>query len=449
MGLNSIFMTNSSTIARIIGTFALVLALILPITGAQKAQATSLPPACLNLTFNLYYGQRDALIYTTDTLPGQITQLQQFLATQGYFSYAATGYFGPVTFRAVQQFQLHNGIIGTGYVGPITRAKIQALTCGVQNDTLSITSMTPVAGPIGTIVTLIGHGFTPMTIVKFGGGAITNTNISYINATRLQFVIPDYMGQYCAPLMACPAIAMQVTPGVYSVTAIDQNRTLPIQTESVMTSNTVNFTVTSSVTTTTPTITSLSSYSGPVGTTVTAYGSGFTSDTTLTIDGSVAVTVVPTIQTSTTLSFTIPSTTNYECFVAPCVQQSLNPGVYTISAHNRYGTGNATSFTITGGTSGNISITGLDAPASLHMGTTGTWTIHAACITCAGGTLHYSVDWNDVYVYSGMGTSSASTVQTDATFTHVYTRTGTYHPVFTVSDDAGHSATTSASVVVQ
>lgn len=429
-------MANSSTIARIIGTFALVLALILPITAAHKAQATSLPvlSACTILTSNLHYG-------SIDTSPGggDVVSLQQFLAAQGYFSYAPTGYFGPVTFRAVQQFQLHNGIIGTGYVGPITRAKIQALTCGVQNDTLSISSMTPGSGPIGTTVTLTGHGFTPTTTIKFGSGAIVNTYVSYINSTLIRFVIPDYIGTYCAPGMYCVmnALAQQVTPGIYPVAAVDLNTV----------SNTVNFTVTNG-TTSAPTINTISPAYGSIGTNVTISGNGFTEDSLVFFGGGY---VRPNTISNSRITFTVPSTYGPSCRTCSpgIIAQSVQTGNNQVYVQSGNTNSNVVWFNVLNNSNGSVSITGLDAPTSLHMGTTGTWTVHAACITCAGGTLHYSVDWNDVYAYTGTATSSAATVQTDTTFTHMYTRTGTYHPVFTVSDDAGHSATTSASVVVQ
>ncbi len=40
-------------------------------------------------------------------------------------------------------------------------------------------------------------------------------------------------------------------------------------------------------------------------------------------------------------------------------------------------------------------------------------------------------------------------VQTSSTFTHAYQTAGKYQPKFTISDDAGHSQSVSASVVVR
>src|SRR6185369_7752400 len=53
---------------------------------------------CPQLTYNLYVGLSD--YYTL----GQVTQLQQFLGTQGYYQ-PVTGYFGSQTRANVAQYQ--------------------------------------------------------------------------------------------------------------------------------------------------------------------------------------------------------------------------------------------------------------------------------------------------------------------------------------------------------
>ena len=55
-----------------------------------------------------------------------VTQLQRDLSRLGYMS-AVTGYFGPITERAVRQFQVDNGVASTGTYGPLTRAALLAL----------------------------------------------------------------------------------------------------------------------------------------------------------------------------------------------------------------------------------------------------------------------------------------------------------------------------------
>jgi len=79
---------------------------------------------CPQLSYNLYRGLSD---YYTG---GQVTQLQQFLASQGYYQ-PVTGYFGSLTWANVAQFQRQYSIYPvTGGVGPLTRAAIAGLCYG-------------------------------------------------------------------------------------------------------------------------------------------------------------------------------------------------------------------------------------------------------------------------------------------------------------------------------
>lgn len=78
----------------------------------------------LNLSANLFSGSR-----------GQnVSKLQNFLKDQGVYSGPVTGYFGPLTKRAVIVFQKQNGIApAAGFVGPVTRTFILRTTTGTQN----------------------------------------------------------------------------------------------------------------------------------------------------------------------------------------------------------------------------------------------------------------------------------------------------------------------------
>ncbi len=51
----------------------------------------------------------------------EVTELQKRLASEGYFSGAATGYYGTATEAAVKKYQSAHGITAAGYVGPSTR----------------------------------------------------------------------------------------------------------------------------------------------------------------------------------------------------------------------------------------------------------------------------------------------------------------------------------------
>jgi hypothetical protein len=93
-------------------------------------------------------------------------------------------------------------------------------------------------------------------------------------------------------------------------------------------------------------------------------------------------------------------------------------------------------------------ISGATAPTVLKVGETGTWTIKAS--DPENGNLSYSVLWGDEVpqVQTPTFSSIASGVLQSATFTHVYTKVGTFNPKFRVTDNSGLSAETSASVEV-
>ncbi len=79
---------------------------------------------CAQLSYNLYLGLSD---YYTG---GQVSMLQQFLASQGYYQ-PVTGYFGSITKANVAQFQRQYAVYPiTGGVGPLTRAAITGLCYG-------------------------------------------------------------------------------------------------------------------------------------------------------------------------------------------------------------------------------------------------------------------------------------------------------------------------------
>ncbi len=92
-------------------------------------------------------------------------------------------------------------------------------------------------------------------------------------------------------------------------------------------------------------------------------------------------------------------------------------------------------------------ITGIKGPQSLNVNQQGTWTITA--YDKNGGNLSYSVDWGDNPATPGFSVQHTSPLsQQNATFTHSYSRSGTYTPKFYVQNENGKSAQTSLSVNV-
>lgn len=101
---------------------------------------------------------------------------------------------------------------------------------------------------------------------------------------------------------------------------------------------------------------------------------------------------------------------------------------------------------------GQLASYAVDAPSSLRVGQSGTWTVRVAGSNPyqGGGQLHYSVVWGDEN--SGVRAADSyypsTSVASSGSFTHVYNRPGTFTPVFTVRDDYGHSTQVSATTYV-
>ncbi len=95
-------------------------------------------------------------------------------------------------------------------------------------------------------------------------------------------------------------------------------------------------------------------------------------------------------------------------------------------------------------------ISGVSGPVLLKVQETGTWTIRA--YDPENKSLSYSVRWGDepTTTQSELNGAPAARVpvQNLATFTHVYSQSGRYEPVFWIYDDLGQSAKTSMAVMV-
>lgn len=192
-------------------------------------------------------------------------------------------------------------------------ARIKALVVDHLDLTPTITSFTPVSGPIGTSITITGTHFAGVTGVSFHGTAATTWTV--VSPTSITATMPA-----------------GATSGTIAVTATGGTAT-----------STTSFTITAAGS---PTITSFTPTSGPVATTtVTITGTGFTGITGVAFNGTAAT------------SFTVHSAVS----ITANVPVGATTGVITVT--------NA-SGTATSGSSFTVAAAG-GAPASTAAGASG------------------------------------------------------------------------------
>jgi hypothetical protein len=208
-------------------------------------------------------------------------------------------------------------------------------------------------------------------------------------------------------------------------------------------------------------ISSISASYAAIGSQVTIYGSGFAlTNNTINFGGGSIQNV--SSYNGTSITFTVPSTLGAQCSYGYNCSQSqygLNvvSGSYPISVTNSYGTSNQVAFSVSNYNSGYPYNTGygqpvinsVQAPTSLSIGQTGTWSVNAT--DPYNSSLTYSVNWGDQYQYANNSAQSnynSGYNGQNTTFTHSYSENGTYTVTFTVTDSSGRTAQTSSTVTV-
>ena len=198
-----------------LASFVVLLAgglLVAPEAFAQSYPGSYAGNSCVSINRTLTRGSRGA----------DVTSLQQYLVANNYIgSWAVTGYFGAGTTAAVRNFQVTHGISATGSVGPQTRAALMS-DCGYSFDynpypmpsyptyptypttpyypypvveQPTISSVSPLSGSVGSMITVQGAGFTAQgNTVHFGRGIITNLRSP--DGSALTFAVPAQLTGY-------------------------------------------------------------------------------------------------------------------------------------------------------------------------------------------------------------------------------------------------------------
>ncbi len=168
--------------------------------------ATSAPQSsCITLSYNLYAGQTDA------STGGQVTQLQTYLGIS-----PTTGYFGPLTEEAVQNWQSAKGIVtsgspdttGYGFVGPQTRS---VMSCGGNASTVASNTYTPTLS-FGT------NTATPSTTLTGGGiqAAFNQSSLKNTTSSPLITGIAQNIAQVRIDIYGHQSVTAPVVNGAWS-----------------------------------------------------------------------------------------------------------------------------------------------------------------------------------------------------------------------------------------
>jgi peptidoglycan hydrolase-like protein with peptidoglycan-binding domain len=334
---------------------------------------------------------------------GQVSQLQSFLANSGLLSSAyITGYYGSLTASAVAQFQASRGISPTGVVGPLTRAAIQSVSCGTTSIVSPSQPIYPVnpGGPIiinggngyqygygyltlaslsantntgSLVITLKGSGFDATNNTVHFGSAVISGIAS--NGTQLSFQVPAVTaGTYLVSVTTSHGTTNSLSYYVQSNNTYNNGNTCSWINNTYQcgcaypatTYNSTNWSYNNNTNCgnqTTVSLSSLSQTSGYVGSSVTVYGNGFTTNNNSVHFGN---TVISNLYSSngTSITFTIPS-----------VSTNNSYGTYSVYVTNGNGySSNSIQFTVNGNgynngyNNGQLNISYL-SPASGSVGT--------------------------------------------------------------------------------
>lgn len=419
----------------------------------QKDKDDKDKKACSRFERNLGVGAR-----------GQdVVDLHVALTASGFeFAGDDKNVFGEATAAAVVHFQAKSGIIQTGYVGPLTRARLQVLYPCVTNNNNRPPVIQSVSGPnnlnpgvTGTwVIRATAPAKSSLTYRVDWGDTISAANVLKSNNEN------DRVSQ------TATFTHVYNNPGTYTAifTVTDQTGKSD--------SSRLNIRVGTSLPN--PTMQVLAPTGGN------SWAAGSSQTITWQIAGEIPTGAVLQLNllgsTNVNLkrfaageftrngswTITVPST---GCWGDMC--DTVRPGEYLIEValFDRtpcYGgclLPNPMPQVLAKASSGAIRLTtanqanqppvisAVSGPTILGLGVTGTWTVSATDLE--NSALTYTVDWGDSSSVSSASVARSAMFTQSATFTHNYTRAGTFSPVFTVTDSAGLTARTSLSVNVR
>jgi hypothetical protein len=184
----------------------------------------------------------------------------------------------PAVFTVVSETEISATVPSGASSGPITvttpagsATSSTAFTVTVPGPSPTISSFTPSSGPVGTTVTISGEHITGATAVAFNG---TPASFTIVSDTQIRATVPS--GASSGPITVTTPAGSATSSTAFTVTVPGPS----------------------------PTISSFTPSSGPVGTTVTISGSHFTGATAVAFNGTAASF---TVTSDTQIRTTVPS----------------------------------------------------------------------------------------------------------------------------------------------
>jgi len=443
------------------------------------------PAACYKFTFNM----------TVGSVGADVAALQKFLQAKGFWPVGtgtkeASGYFGSLTKSALMAYQTSVGIPATGFAGPLTLAKLNA-SCTNPPVTPTITYLSPAAG---TFDASRGNGKIDIRWKSIGVAATENVQIGLIDTRYNTESGPraEQMIAYSIPNTGSYSWTIPNTLGTMDLT-VTRQPVYRIVVHSWATNNGAAIGDSSK---------GLLSIIGPktVATTTSKLQIDLTStqipsdinfvmDYKVTFDGTKYDPADVTIEFSCSPQYVLWTSVGGEISGGKLNQcsnlsnnntgidmQRISDGVYEskISFQNKSSQPQLVGAVAKawGGVDGKTLITtdkdafnlpvsvvptplppvisGGTFPTQLNVGQQGTWTVNAS--DPQNGSLSYSVDWGDTptcsYPYTCVASKVAISPVQSSTFTHTYSKAGTYKATFTVTNGAGLNAQTTSTVNV-
>ncbi len=317
-------MKNISTLLAVL--VALIATPVAAQTYGSYSSSYVMTNSCIGLSRDVGLGARGA----------DIRALQQFLVNRNYpgsGAWMVTGYFGKATEAAVRNFQSAQALSQTGYVDGSTRLAIDRVSCG--QSSLPTISTPLYAAPLSYVAPVAPSVplYTNYTGYPYFGG---NYNTSYRNPGTV-YACDGYNTN------GCPCMYSGVTPSLYGNNC---GANAPLA------------------------ITHLSPAQSGTGSSVTIFGSGFSTTNNTVRFGNGILTGLNSPD-GRSVSFVVPST------LSGYGGQTVVPGTYYVSVSNSSGaTSNTLPFVVNSvGSTLAPTISSITGPTSLAVGATGQWTI--------------------------------------------------------------------------